>query len=255
MEYELINSLVTYISRYTPIVVSISVLVFGILITVDKTRSTKMLGISFIFSAIGQFVSGFYMIAIHFLKETEVVNIMTPYNILNVITTCLSLLFFCFFFHKNYGKKLIYLPMFLIPAIGWFADRLVIFLFVRIIAKSSGQIMWVSMISDIDNQIISTAISVIIIITFLKNRKIEKVIPEAWLIRVIMLAFGWFQTVITVFIYLHMKSIGTTVGGMDYMLHYTISSLFTILFPLYVLIKVFKASKEKEQEEPYVSNI
>ena len=247
--------LITYTNRITPLFVSAAVVVIGILITANKVRSTRMLGISFIFSAINQFIAGlFKILSVHILKESEISSILIPYNILIYILAGLSTLFLCFFIHKNYRKKLIYLPMFIIPVVSWFIDRFVTLLIVPMRLVDQTGIL-ITMISNIIFFISSAVISVILIIIFLKNRKNEKVIPLAWLFRTIMLGWGFMYTALMSFIYLQMIYAGTTVGNTDYLMLDTANCASNIVFPIYVVISVFGASKAKEQEEPYVSNI
>lgn len=256
MDKDLIFMLVTYLNRITPLIISTGVLIIGILITSNKVRSTRMLGISFIFSAINQFIAGlFKILSVHILKESEISSILMPYNILIYILAGLSTLFLCFFIHKNYRKKLIYLPMFIIPVVSWFIDRFVTLLIVPMHLVDQTGIL-ITMISNIIFFITSAVISVILIIIFLKNRKNEKVIPLAWLFRTIMLGWGFMYTVLMTFVYLQMIYAGTTVGGTDYLMLDTASSASNIVFPIYVVISVFEASKKTEPDEgSYVSTI
>ncbi|MCR5327424.1 MAG: hypothetical protein K6E12_01015 [Saccharofermentans sp.] len=234
-----------------PLLTGLAILVAGILITVNKTKSTRMLGISFIFNAIKVLIAGIYTIAVHNLKGEEVAAIVYPYNTAVIITGCLSTLFLCFFIHKNYGKKLIYLPLFIIPAAGWLADRIIIMTLSKFIGAGNSIGLWIELTSQIDNSIISAAVAVIVFIVFFKNRKTEKVIPKAWLIKAILLGWSLLHTIIYTCILLHMISNESSVSGMDYRILTLISNPIAFAFPLYVLISVFAASKTKEEDEPY----
>ena len=247
MESELFFMLITYLSRIVPVFAGIALVVIAILIIAKPVRSTKILGVGIVFTAVSKLLSSSYSISLRYISIEQVAGFSVPYNFILMLLSFLSLLCICVFIHKNYGIKLIYLPLLLIDAVGTVIDRVVIVLLSRNLGGGVDTGLWLSLVGIIDGFVISAVISIIIIIVFWKNREKEKVIPNAYLIRTIVFLCGVISTGINAFVYLQRlfdTAASLNTGETLYMIDGIASTGISLVFPVYVLIMVFSASRK-----------
>ena len=237
MEQDLTFLLVYYADLIISIIMPLATLVFGFIIAFNKVRSTRTLGLNFIFVSVNALISSILHVTMHIMSEVDLSRSTLPLNITLSICSLAATLFLCMFFHKNYGKKL-YLPIFLIAILGWLADRIVTVVIAKQMDPSKPDILWVNLIS--------VAVAVVMIIVFAKNRDKEKVIPRAWLIRLIVLIWGFLHITALCFVYNSVIDSGKYIVSTDmgYMFLRIADSTSLIIFPLYVLVSVLGSSKK-----------
>ena len=233
-----INVLIYYLYEYTPFIVGTAVIVLGILITVNRNTYCRALGISSILSGLQSILSACPRILLESGMGEMYGNISWVFNLSVMITGISSTIFLCLFFHRRYGKKFIYIPILLLGVGGSLINSIVAVLLGRTLGGGQTSAYWISMVNTIDSFVISTATAVIIIIIFFRNRGGEKVIPKAWLVRLITLIIYAIETALVCCFYAYLiKNPGPIQGSME-----TIYYLFTIIFscarlilPAYVL--------------------
>ena len=245
MEQDITFLLVYYADLIISIIMPLATLVFGFIIAFNKVRSTRTLGLNFIFVSVNALISSVLHVTMHIMSEVDLSRSTLPLNITISICSLAATLFLCMFFHKNYGKKL-YLPIFLIAILGWLADRIVTVVMAKQMDPSKPDILWVNLISVVDSFMISAAIAVVVIIVFAKNRDKEKVIPQAWLVRLIVLIWGFLHITALCFVYNSVIDSGKYIVSTDmgYMFLRIADSTSLIIFPLYVLASVLGSSKK-----------
>lgn len=228
----------------------IAELVFAIIILAGKARSVKILGIGFIAHSMT-----FFMNVFRFFAQMRAQVFFSTYvlfsNYASLICTAVILVCNCIFLHKNYGKKLIYIPVFAIHLGGTVISRIVSVM----LAGSSGNFgrsagMWISMTNSINSFVVNAAVAVIIMIVFFKYRQSEKVIPKAWLCSVITLAASFLSTIVICLYYMSLisgtKGVLRSGGDTVMTLALTIFSLANLVFPIYVGLQSVKV-RDPEQ--------
>lgn len=247
---ELYFVFLTCLNWLVPVITGLAILVFGIIITSKPVQSTKTLGISCIFSAVTGLMTSVSSFSWRYFGAEQVARFSVPYNAVVMLFSIMSLVFICMYIHKNYGVRLIYLPLLLIQIGGTVIDRVVAVLLSRALGSGIKNTMWVNLVILIDDFVISSVISIIIILVFRKYRDSEKVIPKAYLVRTVVLLCSVITSGINALIYLLNIFDKTSIysGESLSMLNGIVSRGVALIFPLYVLIMVIKASKNKPVE-------
>ena len=250
MYSELYSVFLTFLSWLTPVITGLAILVFGIIIAASPVQSTKFLGVGFIFTAVNGLLASVNSFSMRYIGVEQVAKNSVLFSAVGMLFSIMSLVFICVFIHKNYGIRLIYLPLLLIQTGGIVIDRLVAVLLTRALGAGHKNVMWVNLVILIDDFVISSVISIIIILVFWKYRESEKVIPKAYLVRTVVLLCGVLTTGITVAIYLQsiFDSASVINGETLSMLNGIVSRGVALIFPLYVFVMVIKASKNKPAE-------
>lgn len=247
MESELFFMLITYLSRIVPVFAGIAMAVIAIMIIAKPVKTTKILGVGFLLTAVNSLLGSFFNFSLRYLSIERVSEFSVAHSTTGMAFSFLSLVCICVFIHKNYGIKLIYLPLLLIRVAGTVIDRVVVVLLSRSLGAGGDTGLWISLVTVIDGFVISTAISIIIIIVFWKNKETEKVIPKAYLIRTIVLLCSVISTGIMASIYLQRlfdTAASLNTGETLYMIDGIASAGVSLIFPVYVLIMVFSASQK-----------
>ena len=235
-----------YIAALLPLMAGIAELVFAIIILAGKARSVKILGIGFIAHSLSYFMNVF-----RFIAQMRAQKLFAVYarvsNYVSVFCAAVILLSICIFLHKNYGKKLIYVPVFAIYAFGTVITRIVSVLVARGIDNSGRTAgMWITLTNNINSFVTNAAVAVIIMIVFIKYRQSEKVISKAWLCRVIMLAASFLDTMVICLYCMSLisgtKGVLRSGGDTVMTLALTIISLADLVFPIYVGLQSVKAA-------------
>ena len=247
---------------------ALAMLVFGILIASNKVKSTKVLGISFIVSAIASAVSNLLSFLIRYVN----VEIYARYSVfsstVSYIATFAAALCICIFIHKNYGKKFIYIPIMLLH-VGALAANF----FVRMALNKSAESMqisafgyWMSLTSEINSLVTGTVAAVIIIAILYKNRNIEKVVPKLWIFRII--TFIWSLMLACYRIISYSVMIASNVDGEKNMSVFAqiwsgnmesstimtdmLSALVALIIPIYILLMVNAVSRKEKLESSHI---
>lgn len=246
--------IIGFIILSLPVLAGIAGLVFGIITTAGKQKSVKVLGIGFII----QFISSILTAVLNVCVRTLPMKVYAAYsvglNYFSIVCGIASLLCICIFLHKNYGTKLIYIPVFAIHIGGMLITNAVSNMLNRIknIPKGSRG-LWIAMTANINRFIVAAAIAVILIVIFYKHRKSEKVIPKAWIFRIIMLAASFMAVMISSLYYLsmfsHTKMLSSPISSNETFVSLMMAvfqSLAELFFPAYVAVRSLK----KETSQP-----
>lgn len=251
-----------YWIRNTLIVASvIGLLVIGIIITAKRVKSTKILGVSYIISAVSAGMSQTYTLIMRFVGIETAARLSTAVSVMSLVCNLACTLCLCIFLHKNYGKKLIYIPLMLLSVIGPFANVILGNLFNKseISGLTAGYRM--TLITIINGFITGTVSAIIVIVIFYSNRNKEKVIPHMWILKIITFIWSCINSGIRMISYcaLIAESTDKSVSGF-YASHWysfsttadmsteTIGALVALIIPVYVLIMVIRASRRENAE-------
>ena len=198
---DLTSAILAIIVIVLPVVAAILGLVFGIIITGSKTTRIRPLGISFIFTSVYALISGVAKYAGGvFGGQYAAISVVLTF--LEVILTTLSLFFLCRFLHKSYGSINIYIPLIALQLAGIIIPRVLIVLIDKVSGlKYDEATSAIRLCYSIGLLITGTAVAVIVIMTLMKNRNIEKVIPSYWIFRIIMLILFLINVGIEMFCY------------------------------------------------------
>jgi hypothetical protein len=252
--------------RYVlPMIVAVVVLVLGIIITCIKVKETRFLGLSVIFAGLSSIVSSVHNFLFFYMGSDTAarLNRTIPYYVL--LLTLTGYFFICFYVHRNYHKKFLYIPMMAIPVAGNLitigATRLVNMLFYQY----GDDINWsfrTSLVNYLFSLIISAAILILLYCVFKSNRKLEKYVPHYHTICLITLIWNciyygfyilynasmllmtntWYDPS---FIIKTLQSRAYVIIGLNTMLN----ALVSLILPIYILIRVIKASHAAVEKE------
>ncbi len=246
------------------VLIDIAALVIGILITTSKIKSTKILGIGYIISAALGFISDSLFILRSTLKSPELVASMSPINtVLSFMATVAGLLCICLFIHRNYGYKWIYFPLLAQPVVSIISTLAFRFVLIRI-AGSTQYIAGTGLSNAFTSLILGSVEALILILVFYKNRKAEKIIPHAWIIRIVSFCCSLILNVSSVIFY--GKYFFSGAGGDN--LYFALISKFTmfqycfliflslvgLVMPVYILVMAKKAEKQPEETAAYIED-
>ena len=228
-------------------------LVIGIMIAANKTKQTKVLGIGYIITSISSGAVFFYNVLLLLSDTKEVVVYGDAVMIGTIICVLASSLCVCIYIHKNYGKKLIYVPVLLIPVAGLILEYGAT---VTIAKLYNGfvQSMVISLVNDVTNFVSVTVMAIVILVVLYKNREKEKIIPKAWLVKTITVIGSVIEIAVICITYLAVIKSSESEGMMAYSdttvvilsMVQAMDSLVAIIVPVYVLSKVSKASKKEK---------
>lgn len=260
MGVDLLSAFFTWIYEIVGYGSSIACIVIGILIAVSKTKSTRPLGISYILSALNTLMGYISGSLLHVLSIKEIYGFQYTRTIISFALSLAATYFICRFIHKNYGKKFIYIPMFLFPVLTLVLTFLSNHIFNRHKTWGDSTPYLVNLGNLAVSLLITTISTVIIVVILFKYRKSEKVVPYLWLLRILFLIWTYFNyafTSTTVVI----DMVNTDVPKRDlapfvsfWMDNYSstsnflaiISSLISLIVPLYVLINARSFAQKKQ---------
>lgn len=260
MGVDLLSAFFTWIYEIVGYGSSIACIVIGILIAVSKTKSTRPLGISYMLSALNSLTGFIFSSLMHFLSVKEIYGFQYTRTIITFALSLATTYFICRFIHKNYGKKFIYIPMFLLPVLTLVLTFLSNRIFSRHKTWGDSTPYLVNLGNLAVSLLITTISTVIIVVILFKYRKSEKVVPYLWLLRILFLIWTYFNyafTSTTVVI----DMVNTDVPKRDlapfvsfWMDNYSstsnflaiISSLISLIVPLYVLINARSCAKMQQ---------
>ena len=239
--------LLYYIAYLLPVFAGIAMLVLGIMVPAGKEPSVRILGIGFILESVAQIFNGSLVQLSRMVSVKSFMSLSVGSSIISSVCTAAGLVCMCIFIHKNYGRKLIYIPVLSINVGGWFINKLVVSLLSKAVIRSNPA-AWISMTNTINNFVIHAAVAVILIVVLFKNRKTEKVIPQAWLCKTLALAGSFMGLLFNCVYYLSL------VRKMQIRYLYIYSSvivgafsLVCIILPLYTAVMVYSKKKEPAQ--------
>lgn len=260
MGVDLLSAFFTWIYEIVRYGSAIAGVVIGILIAVSKTKSTRPLGISYILSAINSIMGFISGSLIHVLSKKDMYGFQYSRTIITFALSLATTYFLCRFIHKNYGKKFIYIPMFLLPVL----TLVLTFLSNRIFSRHKTWGDSTSYLVNLGNLavtlIITTISTVIIVVILFKFRKNEKVVPYLWLLRIFFYIFTCFSYAFTsAACVIDMVNADVPKRDIDpfasfFMNNYStmnmflgmISALISLIIPLYILINARSCAKKQQ---------
>ena len=237
--------LFSILARLLSITSAAACIVFAILIIAAKPKSTKILGISFIIGALNTLMDFVRLNAMHTSVEMfSKVSVIA--NAVAFFFAVLSTLCLCFFIHKNYGRKFIYIPLLILAVLAPLANRFVIKFLIDSIGIGEAVLQaWILMVGNITNLVTGTVSSLIVILIFRKYRQREKVIPYYWIILTI-------NFIYMAIVHLTLIAFSAMMLGDPHMLSslslvnelITLSGyFFALISPVYVAIMALKSGK------------
>ena len=240
----------------------LAVAVIGFIIVSGKTKSVKILGLSFGVNGIIGIIQQACFVVRYLNPTPETVGkISSASNVVAAVSTLFSILCICLFIHKNYGCKWIYFPLFAQPVVNA-VSRIA---FMAVLSRIGGEMMLIAgtgLSTGVTSLVTGTVTSIILIVVFYKNRKNEKIIPHMWIIRLITYCWGLIFTIVSIVFYAACLR-----GGSDaeriyieqlnnftkFQTVYTILDAFVgIVMPIYILVMAKMAEREQKETAAYI---
>ncbi|MBO4450299.1 MAG: hypothetical protein J5777_06910 [Clostridiales bacterium] len=253
-------SVLYVLNRILMIAASFGILVLGVLVLVNKVKQTKILGVNFIILGLSSVFSCFLTATRTFMGIVVYAKLSQVYNIFTILTNFAIMFCICWYIHKTYGKKYIYIPVFAMEIIGRIANTIVAMSLNKVLSGAQSA-YWITLVMNINNFITGTVTAVILFLAFYKNRDKETIIPATWKIRIILYAFNALQLLYTISAYCVMikvaKDHSYNPGGIlgvafGVSSSYYIVILFeltgvlvNLIFPIYVFVKLKKAGNKE----------
>ncbi len=240
---------------------AIALLCLGLLILFNRVKSTRILGAGYIITALSTAAVFMYNFVLLKFGAEEVVKYGDPIMIGTVVCAFLSSLCVCIFIHRNYGKKLIYVPILLLPAANVSVSALLTLLLQILLRKGSidgfEHAMLLSLVSDVCNFASVMVAAIIIAVVLYRNREIEKVIPKAWKAKTITIIWNAIAILAITVTYLSLiaaaRSGSNTINSDNSVVVLTfiqaLDSLVSLVVPIYVLVRVKKVSRERNNTQ------
>lgn len=224
----------------------LAIVVFGFIILFSKTKSTRILGLSFVLSAIASLLEC-ASIFIARLGGQEFFGAYTyAARIIQLIIMITTPLCMCIFIHKNYGRKLIYIPLLILPVLNIVARIAINEAFNSAGMSGNDFFRWTNTVSAINSFVLGSVSSVILIIVFCKHRKSEPVIPFTWIFEIVSLAWSAIYTFFLCTYYLTMNQGGIAASDFSssaYMNAVFLMAVVSLAFPIYVMVMAAKKGK------------
>lgn len=236
--------------------------VIGFIIVSGKTKSVKILGLSFGVNGIIGIIHQVCLVARYLNPTPEmVVKTSSASNVVSAVSTLFGILCICLFIHKNYGCKWIYFPLFAQPVVN-VVSRMA---FLAVLSRIGGEITLIAgsgLSSGVTSLVTGTVTSIILIVVFYKNRQNEKVIPHMWIIRLIIYCWGLILTIAGIGFYAYCLSRGSNAERLyvelsskfsEFQTIYTILDSFVyVVMPIYILVMAKKAERNLEETAAYI---
>ena len=218
----------------------------GLVTMICKPGTTKILGLSFALSSASLVLECVAQIVLKTEGDQAYVDFSSSMGLIQFALGIGAIVCLCIFIHKNYGKKLIYLPLLLIPL----AEAVVTMITTITLGQTLSSFALgygVSIAGVVISFVFGAVTSLIVIKAFFDNRDEEEVIPKAWLCKVIALVWSLIEAVLLTVIYASaMQSWISGQADMLRMLITVVTSIFSLILPLYVMIKAITAGVKGE---------
>lgn len=252
------------VSMFFSVLVGIALLIIGMLITTSKTKSTKILGIGFIVDAILSFLANVLNLIRYTTGNPDLITALAQaINVLSITSMLAGALIICLFIHKNYGCKWIYFPIFAQPVVNGIANVAFRYVFSRM-GDSRQYITGTGLSTAMSSLVVGSVEALILIIVFYKNRKNEKIIPHAWIIRLISFCCYLILPISSIIFYgtcfsagLRGEDIYFELSERFYIFQYGMNffnSLVGMVMPVYILVMAKRAERTLEETAPYIED-
>ncbi len=188
-----------YISRTASVFIFLAL---GVVITANRYRPTKVLGISYIITSVSAILSLFLSVFQHFGSAEMYSSLQTASSVVMNLCSIGVNVCICLYIHKNYGMKKIYFPVFIMLAVSWIINMVIIAVVNHSDMDGSNRGFVIAVLMNVAGLVFSVASSVIIIRAFYVNQQKEKAIPKYWLLSVITLFWSAFTSSLNIINYL-----------------------------------------------------
>lgn len=212
------------------------------------------LGIAYILSFVTSLLSILMIFVPRFLGIRAMTAISLAFTLIRTTVSITCSFFIARFLHKRYGKKLIYIPVVIVPVVGYFANTAVATLLTKVGTGNGKLGFWINLTQNINNLITATVSAMAVIIVLYKNKGNEKIIPNAWILKIIVYVWGVLAYLFNITYYSLMVA-GTKAKGtllfpvvMNFeglsMIVLLINLLVALIIPIYVLVMVKKTARQ-----------
>lgn len=227
-------------------VIFLAIAVFGFIILFSKTKSTRILGLSFVLTSFASLLECASIFVVRLGGQAVYLNYVNVESIVQMAVMIASPLCMCIFIHRNYGKKFIYIPLLILPVLTIVSRIVINESFNSLGFSGNDLIKWANTVNTINSFVLGSVASVILIIIFYKNRKTEPVIPLAWIFEIVGLAASAFYSIFLCISYLTMYQDGRMAS--DFSSSATMSAGFlmaivSMTFPIYVMVMAVQKGK------------
>lgn len=224
------------------LITGIAVMTMGILIAVNRIKSTRVLGIGLIISSI-DLIYSFYLNCIAYTASVSAYSKAAQMEgYFRIIIILAAPFCVCHFVHKRYGKKLIYIPVQIILLVGPILSSII----VNVMYKSDcfdGNHALLSAHSNLFNFIFSAIATIILIVAFYRNRDKEEIIPGMWVVRTITLGLSLIDTVGLFFYFWALSEINNWLRVLLLCTSELAMDAAALLMPIYILVRLSKIKK------------
>ena len=217
----------------------LAIAVFGFIILFGKTKSTRILGLSFVLTSFANLLECASIFVVRLGGQEIYYTFVYIESIAQIVITFAAPLCMCIFIHKNYGKKFIYIPLLILPVLAVVSRIVINEAFNGADFSGSDFVMWSNTVNVINGFALGAVSSVILIIVFFKNRKKEPVIPLTWIFEIVSLAWSAIYTSFLCASYLTMYQGGKAASDFSSSSTMTAGFLMAVVslaFPIYVLV-------------------
>ena len=238
----------------------IAVIIIGTIIIIGKIKPVKVLGIGFVVSSVFGLVSHLSTIGFYLNPDPALTTALSwESSIVGFVASLAATLSVCLYIHKNYGCTWVYFPVLAQPIVSTIAT--LGFEYVLRNVGSTMQYVFSTGLSTNATSLITGSIeAVILIVLFYKNTDKEKIIPHAWIIRLI--EYVRFLIIPIASIIFYLVCLNSELQGGDHgfylyhdnygnlvLLMYIVTllgSLFALLMPVYILVRIKRFVTETE---------
>ena len=242
----------------------ITVVIIGFIIVSGKIKSVKILGIGYIVTGIIGIVTQASFLARNIVRTSDIIRILINVDTAAaVVSSLFGLLCVCLFVHKNYGCKWIYFPLFAQPIVSAFSRVVSGFVLSRI-GGEGVLIAGTGFSTNVTSLVTGTVTAIILIVVFYRNRKNEKIIPHAWIIRLITYCWSLVMIIASIGFYAFCLSGGSGAESIyfehieNFSIFQTIYTLFGsfvgIVMPVYILVMAKRAERKLEETSAYIED-
>ena len=253
-----------------PILISIAALVLGIIVTVNKLKQTKILGLSVIFTALSELLSSGSYYLTYFMGTIEAARFSSLKTILVLAFSLAGLFCICYYAHHNYQKKYIYYPVLILPVLGRifnYLENITVYGLSSFYDDYFVLASRVSLFQNITSLVVFGVVFFLLFLLFYSNRKTEKLIPHYHVICFITLI--WRIVYHCYYALYNLISILDSTGSIDesflvdFMFErgYSVITFLTLsgdliglIFPVYLLIRVIKISRAADNGTDLLSD-
>ena len=129
---------------------------------------------------------------------------------------------------------------------------------------SSVRVAGTGLSTSVTGLVTGSVSAVILIIVFFKNRKVEKIIPHAWIFRLVSYLWGIVLTIAGIAFYAYCLSGGSDSEKIYFNLlerftlfqftHSVISYIVSLAMPVYILVMAKRAERKLKETAPYIED-